>query len=85
MKVQFDKVEEVIEDEIKTSDKATSAYVYLPKKHAGKKAKVCIMKNDNRNCTDIMLEEVYTMLSGLSRLLLDKKIKDLSKRKRNER
>lgn len=45
----------------------------------------CILKGDNKNCTDIMLEEIYSLLSGLSKLLLDKKIKDLSKRKRNER
>jgi hypothetical protein len=55
--------------------------VYKPKDFY----RFCIIKNNNKNCTEIMLEEVYAIISGLSRLLIDKRCRDLTKRKKNER
>jgi len=42
----------------------------------------CIVKGDNKNCTEIMLEEVYAILNGLSSLLINKRHKDILKRKK---
>jgi len=50
--------------------------VYMPKDYY----RYCIIKNNNKNCTDITLEELYAMLRGLSEILFDKKIMDVNKR-----
>jgi hypothetical protein len=40
----------------------------------------CIIKNKNRSCTDIMLEEIYTLLNGLSTLLIQKRFEEINKK-----
>ena len=40
----------------------------------------CIIKGTNRSCTEIMLEEVYTLLNGLSQLLIQKRFEEINKK-----
>ena len=46
-KIIIENVKEVLDVVIRASRKGTSAYVYLPKrKYAGKRAKVCILEDE---------------------------------------
>ena len=40
----------------------------------------CIIKNKTKNCTEIMLEEIYTLIRGLSELLITKRIEETNKK-----
>jgi len=40
----------------------------------------CIIKKGNRNCNDIMQEELYTLLMGLSSILFHKRLKEINKK-----
>jgi hypothetical protein len=42
----------------------------------------CIIKKDNRNANDVMIEELYSLLMGLTSILFHKKLKDINKRKK---
>jgi hypothetical protein len=39
----------------------------------------CIIKNKKRNANEVMLEELYTLLMGLSRILFQKRLEDINK------
>lgn len=47
MKIEFDKVAEVIDDVVKASENGTSGYLYVPKKLKGRKVKVLIFEDDS--------------------------------------
>ena len=40
----------------------------------------CIIKGTKRNATDIMLEELHSLLMGLSRILFVKRLKEINKK-----
>ena len=40
----------------------------------------CIIKGTKRNANDIMLEELHSMLMGLSSILFNKRIKEINKK-----
>ncbi|MFH0806031.1 MAG: hypothetical protein V1901_04100 [Patescibacteria group bacterium] len=40
----------------------------------------CIEKNKNRNCNDFMREEVFSMLQGLSTILLEHRLKEINQK-----
>lgn len=40
----------------------------------------CIIENNNKNCTEIMLEELYTIIRGLAEILFMKRMKDIEKK-----
>ena len=50
--------------------------VYKPKDYY----RFCIVKNKVKSANDIMLEELYAMLRGLSEILFDKRIMGVNKR-----
>lgn len=54
--------------------------IFMPKDYY----RFCIIKGTNRSCTDIMLEEIYTLLSGLTTLLIQKRFKDINKKYENK-
>ena len=40
----------------------------------------CIIRGKNKSANDIMVEELYAMLRGLSEVLFDKRLLDINKR-----
>ena len=40
----------------------------------------CIIKGKNRNANEIMLEEMYSMLMGLSSILFQHKLREINKK-----
>jgi len=44
MRVEVDNVEDVIDKIAPTSESGSSLYIYLPKKHAGKRLKILVLE-----------------------------------------